>query len=423
LPPKSPLPQTVRMLSYEEALERILARVNPLPTRSVTLSSALGRVLAEDIVSTIDLPPFDNSAMDGYAVRAADTDSAGDSSPVNLKVIEEIAAGRPPRRALVPGTAARIFTGGAVPRGADAIVPVEDTVASPSSGNVTIAVPAVAGQYLRLSGSDLRAGATVLRAGTEIRPYEISLAAAVGHGRLDVVSQPRVAVIATGNELVNPGSAKLRPGRIYNSNPYALSAQAVASGARVTGRLRATDSRHSVRRALDAAIAGGADAIVTSGGVSVGDYDMVKPAVEEGGAGEIDFWRVAIRPGKPFVFGHYEGRQLFGLPGNPVSTMVTFELFVRPALRRMSGHDLSRCSRPVVSARLLEAVRHEPGRRSFMRARTQVQDGLPTTTAFSGQGSHMILAMTLANSLLIVPEDVAGIAAGDRASVIMLDNS
>ena len=408
------------MLSYEQALEQILSGIEPLVARSVPLSSALGRILAEDITSGVDLPPFDNSAMDGYAVIAADTTGASAQQPVNLLVIETIAAGKAPRKSVASGLASRIFTGGVVPLGADAIVPIEDTAPASKPGSVAVTLPAGVGQFLRRRGSDVTAGSTVLSAGTAIRPYEICLAAAVGRGKLRVVGQPKVAIIATGNELVDPGEALLRPGQIYSSNPYALSAQATACGAAVCGRFRAGDTIASVRKALDRAIAAGADVIVSSGGVSVGEFDVVRPAIELGGAGAIDFWRVSIRPGKPLAFGHYKGCRFFGLPGNPVSSMVTFELFVRPALRRLAGHAKELCARQTVGVTLLEDARHEVGRRSFVRAVTSAVDGKLVTRPLAGQSSHMISTMCEANSLLIVPEDVAVIEAGRPASAILL---
>jgi molybdopterin molybdotransferase len=408
------------MLSYEDALARIVAGVSPLAIESRPLLECLGAVLASPVTSPIDLPRWDNSSMDGYAVRAADTRGAGADSPVVLPVAMEVPAGRSPESSLPVGQAARIFTGAMIPEGADAIVPVEDTRA-PGDGWVGIILQAEPGQYIRRAGADMRAGVEALTAGAVIRPYEIAQAAAVGAATLRVFEKPRVAIIASGNELVEPGTSTLDPASIYNSNAYAVSAQVIAAGAEVAGRFHAVDSRESLRVQLRAAVESGADVIVTSGGVSVGDYDFVKAAVEDGGGG-IDFWRVAIRPGKPFVFGSYEGKLFFGLPGNPVSTMVTFELFVRPALRRIAGHPPENCARPFRTTLLLDEATHEPSRRSFQRAWTEFDDeGRLTTRLSRAQESHMIRGLASSNSLLVVPEDVSTLSAHSNAKVMLLD--
>lgn len=402
------------MLTYDEALEKILSTVAANPAETRPLLDCLGAVLAEDIVSPISLPPFTNSAMDGYAVRAEDTAGASADSPVSLNVIEEMATGRPAAQSVTKGTAIKINTGSPVPGGADSIVPVEDTRPG-AGGSVEILATAEAGSFLRLAGEDVSAGSTVLTTGSLIGSPEIALAAAVGRNSLSVVRPPRVAVIATGSELVDPGKADLGPGQIYNSNSFALAAQVLDARSEVACLLKASDSAESLRAALD--YASDADVIITSGGVSVGGYDLVKDIVAE--RGSVDFWRVAIRPGKPFAFGQFDGKFFFGLPGNPVSSMVTFELFVRPSLLKMRG--LEDCLRPTVEARLAEPASHGTGRQSFMRAVTVLEDGVYITRPAGPQGSHMLRPMVEANSLLILPADLAEAPAGSYVTVMLLD--
>ncbi len=409
------------LVPYDAALERILSSLEPLAPVIQRVEECLGRVLAEDLIAPIDIPPFDNSAMDGYAVRAGDTAAASEERPVRLAVIGEIAAGSRSLISVAPGQSARIFTGGAVPSGADAIVPVEDTVAS-AEGSVAVILPAEPNAYLRRAGGDMRRGDVALQAGAQLRAYEMAQAASLGAGELPVHRAPRVALIATGNELVEPTpGAILESGQIYNSNVYALQALVREAGGETVARLHAVDTPESIRATLIAAAEARPDIIISSGGVSVGDYDFVKAAVEEDGRGAIDFWRVAIRPGKPFVFGRYGGALFFGLPGNPVSTIVTYELFVRPALRRLAGYAREQCPRPLQSCILAEPTRHEPGRRSFQRVVASIDgNGQLVARAVSKQGSHMIGGLVQANSLLVMPENVVELRAGDRARVMLL---
>lgn len=401
------------MLSYDQALAQILERVQPLPPAETPLLEALGRVLAEDVVSPLALPPFANSAMDGYAVRASDVADATPERPTLLPVAGEIAAGAANWPSLTPGTALRIMTGAPLPEGADAVVPIEDTEALENSVRIALAV--APGRFVRDAGEDVQTGETAIGADTLVRPAEIGMAAAVGRASLLTYPRPRVVILSTGDELIEPG-LPLQPGQIYNSNAYALAAQVTEAGGTVVRQIHAGDSPDALRRALDDC-RGAADVILSSGGVSVGAYDFVKDVLGE--RGSVDFWRVAIRPGKPLVFGECEGALFFGLPGNPVSSLVTFELFVRPALRRMRG--LSDVLRPTVQARLTTDAQHEPGRRSFQRA-FLTQDG---DTRFvhpvGGQGSHQMRSLVLANALLVLPEHVSRIAAGGIATVMPLD--
>ena len=413
------------LVSYDTALARIHSALEPLDPVIQSIDQCQGKVLSDDLVAPIDIPPFDNSAMDGYAVRAADTHGASGESPVQLAVIGEIAPGIHDNSISVGREqAARIFTGGVIPAGADAIVPIEDTAGS-VQGSVAVTTPAEPNAYLRRAGGDMRRGDIALRAGTQMRAYEIAQAASLGSSELSVHRSPRVALIATGNELVEPQPGiRLENGQIYNSNVYALQALVEESGGETVARLHALDTPESIRAILHAAADTNPDIIISSGGVSVGDYDYVKAAVEEDGRGEIDFWRVAIRPGKPFVFGRYGTALFFGLPGNPVSTIVTYELFVRPALRRLAGHAPEQCARPLHWCILTAPARHEPGRRSFQRAVASInQDGQLTACPVAKQGSHMIGGLVQANSLLVVPDSVSELPEGGRAQVMLLGNA
>ncbi len=397
------------MLTYNEALTRILAQVTPLPAAETQLEEALGLILGEAIVSPIDLPPFANSSMDGFAVRASEVQSP----PTTLPVAGDIPAGALSIPALRPGTTLRIMTGAPLPEGADAVVPVEETETQPS-GSVTFLTAAISGDCIRPAGEDVAAGSVVLTAGTRLRPAGIGLCAAVGRSTVRVNPRPRVAIISTGDELVSPGQP-LEQGQIYNSNAYSLAAQVKEAGGIVTHRLSARDTPESLREAFDQCA--GADLLLTSGGVSVGDFDYVKAVFAE--RGTVDFWRVAIRPGKPLAFGHWGSTLFFGLPGNPVSSLVTFELFVRPALRRLLGH--SDTSRPLISARLTEDAVHNPGRQSFLRAVATQTAGGTTVRPLSRQGSGMLGAAAEANALLIMPTDLSVLSAGTTADVLLLD--
>jgi len=396
------------MLTYDQALAQILGRIAPLPTVALPLADALGCVLAEDLWATQDVPPFDNSSMDGFAVRAADLANV----PTTLLVQGDIPAGALSLPALTPGRALRIMTGAPVPPGADAVVPVEDTEAR--AGSVAFLQPVEPEQNIRRAGEDVAAGSLVVPTGSLIRPAEIGMAAVVGRASVRAHPRPRVAVLSTGDELVEPGHP-LQPGQIYNSNAYALAAQVAEAGGIVTHRLHARDTADALREAFDACA--GADVLLTSGGVSVGDYDFVKAVFAE--RGTMDFWRVAIRPGKPVAFGRWDETVFFGLPGNPVSSMVTFELFVRPALRRLRG--LTETARPTVTARLTEDARHTPGRQSYLRAVVSAHGGGYRVTPVSRQGSGMMRSMVQANALLIVPADVSVIPAGADGTVLLLD--
>lgn len=406
------------LLSVDEARARILADVAPLAPESVPLEKALGRVLAAPIHARHDLPPFANSAMDGYAVVAADT---ADDLPVTLKVVGDVAAGAPLALAIATGAAARIMTGAPLPAGADAVVPVEDTNEAwrgadrPLPAAIEIRRAVRAGDYVRHAGEDVRTGEAVLAAGRVLRPQEIGLLAALGVASLPVVGRPRVAILSTGDELVEVVDV-LKPGQIRNSNSYALAAQVEAVGSTPLRIDSAADRLESVRSRLDEAIEAGAHILVSSAGVSVGAFDAVRMLLEQ--EGTIQFWRVNMRPGKPLLYASYRDLPYLGLPGNPVSAQVTFELFARPAILRMLGHaDLAR---PRVRASMVDGIASD-GRESYIRAVvTRNGDNYEARTT-GGQGSHLMTSLVRANALLLVPAGVRQVDAGDELDALMLD--
>lgn len=404
------------MLTYDDALSRILSAAAVLSAESTPLDAALGRVLAADIAARAAIPPFANSMMDGYACIASDTAGASPQTPALLAVVAgESAAGRPYPRPIATGEAVPISTGAAIPAGATAVAMVEETRPGDRAGTVEILEEAKPGQSIRPAGEDAEKGARILAKGVAMTPGAIALAAAGGHSRLPLVRRPRAAIIATGDELVSPGEPLL-PGQIYESNLPMLRALVEDAGAECVLAVVAADDRGSLETAFDAARAAGADVIVSSGGVSVGRHDLVRAVFEERGA--LDFWRVAVRPGKPFAFGLWDERLFFGLPGNPASSMVTFELFVRPPLRRLAGH--AAAARPIARSVLAAPISHEPGRRSFVRAVTGYVDGRLSSVDAGRQASNLIAPLAAANSLVIVPEDVERLEAGAAADVMLL---
>ncbi|MFO7259899.1 MAG: molybdopterin molybdotransferase MoeA [bacterium] len=406
-------------LSVREALERVLGAVAPLGAERIPVAEAAGRTLAEDIVSPLDHPPWDNSAMDGYAVRAADVRGASRDAPVVLEVIESVPAGAFPGRRVGPGQAIRVMTGAPVPEGADSVVRVEDTETLPGAPErVAVFDDRDAGRNIRRRAEDLRAGTVVLRAGRVLRPGEVGVLAAVGRSEVAVARRPRVGILSTGNELAGAEAFEdVRAGRrIADSNGYALAA-AVATAGGVPVRLGiARDDEASLRAYFEAAE--GLDALITSAGVSVGEHDLVRDVLTALGF-ELDFWRVRMRPGSPFSFGRLGRTPVFGLPGNPVSALVTFEVFVRPALRRMAGRrDVH--SR-TIRVRLGERVESKAGLVHFLRARLELDGPAGYVARLTGaQGSGILSSMAEADALLVIPEDVERLAEGEDVVAIPL---
>jgi molybdopterin molybdotransferase len=403
------------MRSVEEHLADILATVRTLAPLELELEGALGTTLAEDVTSPVPLPPFDNSAMDGYAVRSADVAGATEEKPVVLHVVDDVAAGDGAVYAVGPGLVTRIMTGAPLPGGADAVVPVEWT----DGGTASVAVrrPAEAGNAIRRAGEDVRAGETVLAAGTLIGAAQLGILAGVGLRRVLVRPRPRVVVLATGAELVEPG-LPLGPGQIWDSNSYTLTAAVREAGAEGFRAGVVTDDAAQFLDQLDAQLLR-ADAVITSGGVSMGAYEPVKEALSP--LGTVRFERVAMQPGMPQGFGVVGEDQIpiFALPGNPVSSYVSFMIFVRPALRKMCGLP----PEPVttVTATTTAALRSPQGRRSFLRGVLSYDaDGAATVTPQRGQGSNRLAALAAANALVIVGEDVTELPEGATVEVIPL---
>ncbi len=409
------------MLSVADALARVLNRFEPLDAEYVQLEKAVGRVLAQPVKATLDLPPFPNSSMDGYAVRAEDIRLATEAAPTRLAVVGEVPAGVVPTVRVKPGTAVRIMTGAHMPEGADVVVPVESTdntratMDGPIPASVQVQRSVSAGTYVRPAGEDVRTGDEVFSAGHLIRAQSIGLLAAFGIASVPVVRRPRVAVLATGDELVAidqvPG-----PGQIRDSNSYNLAALVTKYGGEPIWLGVAGDRKEAVAEKLQAALAARADLIVSSAGVSVGAYDVVRTVVEANGA--LDFWKVRMRPGKPVAFGNYQGTPFFGLPGNPVSTIVSFEIFVRPVILKMSGHQ--HLDKPTVKVVIEESLASD-GRESYLRATVSRRDGQYVARSAGGQGSNILSALVSANALLIVPEGVLEVPAGQTLKAWMLD--
>jgi molybdopterin molybdotransferase len=408
------------MLSVTEAQQMILATVSRLEPETAQLLDALGRVLAEDVYADSALPPFDNSAMDGYAIRAEDVAQTSRANGVRLPVIGEVPAGHPIDLELRAGTAMRITTGALLPRGADTVVAVEDTDdgargASALPEAVTVYLALKRGTNVRRAGDDVQRGEKVLSAGTLIRPAEVALLAAVGHDPVQVYRRPRVALLATGDELVSPNQQP-GPGQIRNVNEYSTAALVLRYGGVPVLLGIASDRLEEVAAKLEEAIGQGADLIVASAGVSVGAYDVVKDAVRAHGS--IDLWRVRMRPGKPVAFGAYRSVPFFGLPGNPVSAMMTFEQFVRPVLRVMAGH--TQWQKPTITVTLTEEIQSD-GRETYARAWVERQADRWVARLSGGQGSNMLGSLARANALVIVPDGVTQLDAGATARAQMLD--
>lgn len=422
------------MLTVEEALERCLTAAQPVEVELVGLDQARGRVLARPLDATVDLPHWDNSAMDGYAVRADDLvgvaapsgDGCDDpgaaraAAGVALRIIETVAAGGWPQREVGPGQACRIMTGAPMPAGADAVVMREDCDVERQGDDEQVVVRRGArqGDHVRRRGEELRRGAPVFASGRTLTPAAIGVCAALGHAALPVARRPRVGILATGDEVRPPGQP-LGPGQIWSSNSAALAALVDEAGALPIDCGIAPDNLDGTRAAFDRALDQGVHFLISTGGVSVGDFDFVREAMAGRGA-SMDFWRVKMKPGKPLAFGHVAGVPIFGLPGNPVSCLVNFLQFVRPVIRRSLGDP--RPFLPVRDAVLTAPIHHHPGRAELVRvALAWGDDGTLRATAAGNQGSNRALGMAVAHGLLLVGDACAGIAAGETRAVQVYD--
>lgn len=403
------------MISVEEALGLILENIREIGFEKVDIKEALGRVLAEDVYARRNIPPWDNSAMDGYAVKVNDVEGASKENPAVLKIIESLPAGYISENKLNPGEAIKIMTGAPMPNGADAVVMAEYT--EKDGGRVKIFKRPEKGDHIRRAGEDVKDGQLVIKKGQLIRPSEIGMLASMARSIVSVYQRPRIAILATGDELVDLDE-EICGAKIINSNTYAVGAQIQECGALPILLGIARDRQDELEEKLRLGM--NADIIITSGGVSVGDYDHVKDVVK-GLGGDLKLWKVAIKPGKPLAFSVLNGRPMFGLPGNPVASMVTFEIFVRPAILKMMGH--KKIFRPIIDATIKDDLKKKENRRHFIRASVQSDgDGYVVETT-GDQGSHMMTSMTKANGLIIFHENDTAIKAGDKVKVMLLDRS
>jgi molybdopterin molybdotransferase len=416
------------MLSVEEAQGRILDMFQPLEPERKPLLEALGQVLTEDVVSTLDIPPLANSSMDGYAVQYGAIEGANHDNPKTLRVIGYLAAGQLPKQAVVSGTTVRIMTGAPIPPGADTVVPFEETDEYERKAlgkgpqeitEIRIMADISRGSNVRPRGQDVQKGRMVLNKGTLLRPSEIGVLASLGLDTVNVVRRPVVAVIATGDELMEPGQA-VSPGKIYNSNSYSVAAAILRYGGVPRFLGIAGDNLESMNAKLEEGLT--ADMLLTSAGVSKGDYDIVKDLLAS--RGEIAFWSVRMRPAKPLAFGVFpgpEGKKVphIGLPGNPVSALVAFEEMVRPAILKMLGHN--ELEKPTVRAVLEDDILNGDGRRVYARAIVTHIGGRYYARLTGDQGSGILTSMALANGLAICPEDIPRMRAGEEVDVQMLD--
>ena len=410
-------------LSVQEAVERGLAAVAPLEAEEVDVEQALGRVLADDVTSPIDQPPWDNSAMDGYAVRGEDIRSASADHPVRLEVVDDIPAGGFPARAVGPGTASRIMTGAPVPDGADSVVRVEHTDAGEHV--VIVSRSGDAGRNIRLRGEDLGRGDLAIERGSIVRPATMGVLATVGVARPVVTRRPVVAILSNGDELAGLDEYdEVRAGRkIVNSNSFSLAGAVAATGCLPRTLGIARDDPDDIRRKIEEGLS--ADVLVTSAGAAVGQHDRVKDALESIGY-ELDYWRVRMRPGSPASFGRIpradqSALPVWGLPGNPVSALVTFMVLVQPALRRMLGR--TRVHTFTVPVEAGEPIRSKPDKTHFQRVLMEPGDPLPRVRPTGPQGSGILTSMTRADALVVIPEGRTGLEPGERGAAIPLDSA
>ena len=399
------------MLSVEEARQQMLNTIPVLPTEKREILNCTGYVLAEALHAEENIPPFDNSAMDGFAVRAADVQNASEAEPAVLTVVETIAAGYAPTKQVATGQASRIMTGAVMPEGADTVVMQEVTQQDGDEVKIFEGIDKTGN--VRFTGESVAAGQQVMEKGKHLRPPEVAMLASLNRPEVTVYRKPTVAIIATGDELLLLGEP-LEPGKIRESNRYGLYAQVEEAGGIPIDMGIAPDDEAEIERIFRAALAK-SDALITSGGVSVGEHDFVKSVLER--LGEVNFWRVAMKPGKPQAYGIADGKPIFGLPGNPVSSLVVFELFVRPALLKMAGH--TELLRPTFKATLAEPVTNRDGRVNYMRAILKASNGHYTAETTGPQGSGILHSLVLANGLITIPSGVT-LAAGETVDAQFL---
>ncbi|MEW5766730.1 MAG: gephyrin-like molybdotransferase Glp [bacterium] len=402
------------MIEVEEALGIILDHIRVLDPEEVGILDCLDRTLAEEIYAEMDIPPFRSSAMDGYAVITADTVEASEVSPVYLEVVEDIPAGSLPKKPLSSGQATRIMTGAPLPAGANGVIMVEYT--ERTDGKVKLIRKVSPMENVREAGEDVAGGELVLSKGSLIRPAEVGMLASLGKRSVFCVRKPRVAILSTGDEVVDIDQ-ELSPGKIRNSNGYSLYAQVVRYGGIPVLLGIAPDDEVKIKNQIEQGL-GSSDMLVISGGVSVGDYDLVKGVLADLGV-EMKFWKVAMKPGKPLAFGLVKEKPVFGLPGYPVSVLVVFEQFVRPAMRKMAGRKCLK--KPEIEAELCEEIKKKPGRRNYLRGVIEKKDGQYYARTTGPQGSGILSSMVKANALLVLPSEVSYLKTGDKIKAQILD--
>jgi molybdopterin molybdotransferase len=411
------------MLSVAEAREKLLDVFSLVGTEILPISQAMGRVITNNVISSIDLPGFNNSSMDGFAVRSNDVQDASHDNPITLSIIADVPAGKVMNSLINSGEAARIMTGAVLPPGADAVVPIEDTDHYERFNNndakypnlVDIFQPTLPGKFIRPIGQDVKKGEIIFRAGIRLRPQDIGYLAMLGIPKVSVYRKPQVAIISTGDELI-PVGVSLEPGKIYDSNAYTLSALISREGGNPIYLGIAVDKETAIQELFERAISLNVDLVLSSAGVSVGAFDYVRKIIEQ--YGELSFWRVNMRPGKPFLFGHYHQTPFVGLPGNPVSAYVGYEVFVRPAILKMVG--IKELYRPVIRVQLLENVESD-GRESYLRAIVRSQNEGWVAKLTGHQGSGNLYSLVQANALLIIPSGVKSLPIGCEVDAWLLD--
>jgi molybdopterin molybdotransferase len=409
------------LMNVAEAREKILAHFQPLPAEWVDLNQATGRVLAQAITAPFDLPRFANSSLDGFAIISADLQQASSDHPITLEVIEDIPAGAAPSLRVSSGKASRIMTGAVLPAGADAVVPVEDTdqfkvqTAGQFPGKVTVHQSAPSGHGVRTVGSDAHQGDVLLKSGMRVKPAALALCASLGLSRVQVSKKPTVAILSTGNELIST-SESLTPGKIYESNSQSLAAALKEDGAEILELGIAKDEPDDIRRLFEQAVNAGVDFILTSAGVSVGVYDYVRDVINA--QGQLEFWRVNMRPGKPLAFGQYRGVPVIGLPGNPVSALVGYYVFVKPVIHHLAGVNQKQIL--VISVKLLDNLDTD-GRESYLRVNLEWDGKQWLAHQTSHQGSGNLSGFSTSNALLIVPSGVKSMTAGSLATAWLFD--